>query len=108
MIKDLQIVHLAGEASKLVVIADSEIKAIPLYFCDSIPTNTCAACVALQDPHCAWDAENELCVAVSPKLHDNAESTLFQDVIVGKHRACEYEEGKYFILLNHIFKHFIS
>ncbi|XP_074098835.1 semaphorin-1A isoform X1 [Cotesia typhae] len=89
-IKDLQVVHLAGEASKLVVIADSEIRAVPLHHCDSpAAVNSCVACVALQDPHCAWDATMDLCVAVPTKLHDNdASKTLFQDIITGKHKGC--------------------
>ncbi|XP_051164916.1 semaphorin-1A-like isoform X2 [Leptopilina boulardi] len=91
-VKDLQVVHLAGEASKLVVIADSEIRAVPLHHCDSPSANTCSACVALQDPHCAWDATTNLCVAVPTKLHDNdAEKTLFQDIVYGKHKGCGYE-----------------
>ncbi|XP_034934112.1 semaphorin-1A-like isoform X2 [Chelonus insularis] len=93
-VKDLQVVHLAGEASKLVVIADSEIRAIPLHHCDSLAVHSCVACVALQDPHCAWDATMDLCVAVPTKLHDNdASKTLFQDIITGKHKGCSYEQG---------------
>lgn len=90
-------VHLAGEASKLVVIADSEIRAVPLHHCDSpTPVTSCAACVALRDPHCAWDATTNLCVAVPTKLHDNdASKTLFQDIINGKHKGCGYEQGRH-------------
>ncbi|XP_011308479.1 semaphorin-1A isoform X2 [Fopius arisanus] len=93
-IKDLQVVHLAGEASKLVVIADSEIRAVPLHHCDSQAANTCVGCVALQDPHCAWDDVTHTCVAVPTKLHDNdASKTLFQDIINGKHKGCGYQQG---------------
>ncbi|XP_076224820.1 semaphorin-1A isoform X6 [Nomia melanderi] len=91
-IKDLLVVHLAGEASKLVVFADSEIRAVPLHHCDAQAASTCAACVGLQDPHCAWDATKNLCVAVSTKLHDSdADKTLFQDITNGKHKGCGYE-----------------
>ncbi|XP_076383198.1 semaphorin-1A isoform X3 [Megalopta genalis] len=91
-IKDLLVVHLAGEASKLVVFADSEIRAVPLHHCDAPAASTCAACVALQDPHCAWDVTKNLCVAVATKLHDSdADKTLFQDVTNGKHKGCGYE-----------------
>ncbi|XP_053991231.1 semaphorin-1A-like isoform X1 [Hylaeus volcanicus] len=91
-IKDLVVVHLAGEASKLVVFADSEIRAIPLYHCDAPAATTCKSCVALQDPHCAWDATKNLCVAVSTKLHDSdADKTLFQNVTNGSHKGCGYE-----------------
>ncbi|XP_078033382.1 semaphorin-1A isoform X3 [Augochlora pura] len=91
-IKDLLVVHLAGEASKLVVFADSEIRAVPLHHCDAPAASTCGACVALQDPHCAWDVTKNLCVAVATKLHDSdADKTLFQDVTNGKHKGCGYE-----------------
>ncbi|XP_035741969.1 semaphorin-1A-like isoform X2 [Vespa mandarinia] len=93
-VKDLLVVHLAGEASKLVVFADSEIRAVPLHHCDSLLAGSCAACVALQDPHCAWDATTNLCVAVPTKLHDSdADKTLFQDILTGKHKGCGYEQG---------------
>ncbi|XP_076383199.1 semaphorin-1A isoform X4 [Megalopta genalis] len=101
-IKDLLVVHLAGEASKLVVFADSEIRAVPLHHCDAPAASTCAACVALQDPHCAWDVTKNLCVAVATKLHDSdADKTLFQDVTNGKHKGCGYELAGY-----EIFQHF--
>ncbi|XP_025160638.1 semaphorin-1A [Harpegnathos saltator] len=92
-VKDLLVVHLAGEASKLVVFADSEIRAVPLHHCDSPAVATCRSCVALQDPHCAWDATANLCVAVLTKLHDSdADKTLFQDISTGRHRSCGYEQ----------------
>ncbi|XP_066598820.1 semaphorin-1A-like isoform X2 [Prorops nasuta] len=93
-VKDLLVVHLAGEASKLVVFADSEIRAVPLHHCDLPTASTCMSCVALQDPHCAWDAITNRCVAVPTKLHDNAaDQTLFQDIVAGKHKGCGYEQG---------------
>ncbi|GAB1869784.1 Sema domain-containing protein [Camponotus japonicus] len=92
-VKDLLVVHLAGEASKLMVFADSEIRAVPLHHCDSPAAATCKSCVALQDPHCAWDAIANLCVAVPTKLHDSDNSkTLFQDIPTGRHRNCGYEQ----------------
>lgn len=96
-VKDLLVVHLAGEASKLVVFADSEIRAVPLHHCDSPAAATCRSCVALQDPHCAWDATANLCVAVLTKLHDNdADKTLFQDIPTGRHKSCGREPGTVF------------
>lgn len=76
------------------VFADSEIRAVPLHHCDSPAAATCRSCVALQDPHCAWDATANLCVAVLTKLHDNdADKTLFQDIPTGRHRSCGRESG---------------
>ncbi|XP_031787888.1 semaphorin-1A isoform X3 [Nasonia vitripennis] len=93
-VKDLQVVHLAGEASKLVVIADSEIRAVPLHHCDSPLAASCASCIALQDPHCAWDAAHSQCVAVMTRLHDSdADKMLFQNISSGKHKGCGYEQG---------------
>lgn len=93
-VKDLQVVHLAGEASKLVVIADSEIRAIPLHHCDTLAASSCSACVGLQDPHCAWDASVNLCVAVPTRLHDSdADKMLYQNITSGKHIGCGYEQG---------------
>lgn len=98
-VKDLLVVHLAGEASKLMVFADSEIRAVPLHHCDSPAAATCKSCVALQDPHCAWDAIANLCVAVPTKLHDSDNSkTLFQDIPTGRHRNCGYEQGTFDIM----------
>lgn len=102
-VKDLLVVHLAGEASKLVVFADSEIRAVPLHHCDSPAAATCKSCVALQDPHCAWDAIANLCVAVPTKLHDSDNSkTLFQDIPTGRHRSCGYEQGTFDIHVDYI------
>lgn len=95
-VKDLQVVHLAGEASKLVVIADSEIRAVPLQYCDSPTAASCSACVALQDPHCAWDAAHGQCVAVMTRLHDTlAERTMYQNITSGKHKGCGAEQGSF-------------
>lgn len=103
-VKDLVVVHLAGEASKLVVFADSEIRAVPLHHCDSPAAATCKSCVALQDPHCAWDATANLCVAVSTKLHDSdADKTLFQDISTGRHRNCGYEQGMAIDISNNVY-----
>jgi semaphorin 6 len=89
------VVHLAGEASKLVVIADSEIRAVPLQHCDSPLAASCAACVSLQDPHCAWDAAHGQCVAVMTRLHDNdADKMFYQNITSGKHKGCGYEQGE--------------
>lgn len=49
---------------KLVILTPSAVTAIPLSRCGAV--GTCARCVALQDPYCAWDARREVCAA----LHD--------------------------------------
>ena len=51
---------------KLVILTPSAVTAIPLSRCGAV--GTCARCVALQDPYCAWDARREVCAA----LHDVA------------------------------------
>ena len=51
---------------KLVILTPSAVTAIPLSRCDAVAT--CARCVALQDPYCAWDVRREVCAS----LHDVA------------------------------------
>lgn len=73
---------------RLVVLSDSEVKSIPLYRCSKY-TN-CSSCVALQDPHCAWNAQTRKCVS-----HDEFQTTdsnlLLQDVFRGRHSGCAAE-----------------
>lgn len=44
-----------------------------------------SACIALQDPHCAWDKKQEVCVDVSLAT---LRSPLIQDVVNGDSRMC--------------------
>ena len=64
-VQKMLVVRNSMESSpKLVILTPSSVTAIPLSRCGAV--GTCARCVALQDPYCAWDARREVCAA----LHD--------------------------------------
>ena len=66
-VQKMLVVRNSMESSpKLVILTPSAVTAIPLSRCGAV--GTCARCVALQDPYCAWDARREVCAA----LHDVA------------------------------------
>ena len=58
-ITDLR-VERGGLESKLIVFSQNEIRAIPLFKCNR-KAKSCAECVALQDPYCAWDTSKQIC-----------------------------------------------
>ncbi len=47
---------------KLIVLSEQEVKAVPLHRCSAVQVQTCQACVALKDPHCAWNVVSNSCV----------------------------------------------
>ncbi|CAN8005119.1 unnamed protein product, partial [Ixodes hexagonus] len=59
------LVHRNAREPRLIVVAPSEIHTIPLFGCQRY-AGSCADCVALQDPYCAWDTDNNACV--NPRL----------------------------------------
>ncbi|EEC14423.1 Semaphorin-1A, putative, partial [Ixodes scapularis] len=59
------LVHRNAREPRLIVVAPSEIHSIPLFGCQRY-AGSCADCVALQDPYCAWDTDNNACV--NPRL----------------------------------------
>uniref|UniRef100_A0AC34FQF5 Sema domain-containing protein n=1 Tax=Panagrolaimus sp. ES5 TaxID=591445 RepID=A0AC34FQF5_9BILA len=48
------------ESNEMVVVGTDRVAKIPLYHCDK--QTSCSRCVALRDPHCAWDTENLVCI----------------------------------------------
>lgn len=44
---------------KLIILAGKQLKAVPLSRCER--ALTCADCLALYDPYCAWDTRQQLC-----------------------------------------------
>ena len=75
---------------KLVVLSDFEVKSLPLHRCSAVHSRTCGGCVALQDPHCAWNIQTGKCVDYTTFASTDA-SLLIQDVFNGKHQACSNE-----------------
>lgn len=86
-VTNLQVVN----HEKLIVVSDHEVKALPLNRCSALQLQTCTSCVALKDPHCAWNVAKAKCVDKTRfKLAD--ESELLQDIWNGKHAACHNRE----------------
>jgi len=51
-IANLQLAHQTTGDTKLVVITDDAVTAIPLQRCHK--ASSCGECVGIQDPYCAW------------------------------------------------------
>lgn len=61
--------------------------AIKLHRCNSIEITSCAECVALQDPYCAWDKIAGKCRSHgAPRWLE--ETYFYQNVATGQHAAC--------------------
>ncbi|XP_067002986.1 semaphorin-1A [Anabrus simplex] len=72
---------------RLVVVADGEVQALRLHRCYSDKILSCSECVALQDPYCAWDKQNQKCRAVgAPRWSE--EKYFYQSIATGVHAAC--------------------
>ncbi|KAF5281101.1 hypothetical protein FQR65_LT02967 [Abscondita terminalis] len=69
---------------RVVVVSRNEVKLATLNHCSA--TENCQNCVGLQDPHCAWDTQQQTCVSL------DAVSTLrrylIQDIVRGDVRKC--------------------
>ena len=100
-VANVQVVQpLNSKNKKLIVLSDHEVKALPLHRCNAVQVQSCNACVALQDPHCAWNLHRRKCVD-SSQYKDTDASALLQDLVHGKHAACSadtptklYYDGK--------------
>lgn len=87
-IKNLYVVHVDGEESKLVVVSDDEIQAVKLQRCNSDKITNCRECVALQDPYCAWDNMEQRCTAVGSPDWSAGKKRFIQSITYGEHKAC--------------------
>lgn len=53
----------------------------------------CRDCVALQDPHCAWDLKQSKCVEVNSAT---SRQSLVQDILNGDSKKCgSLPQGEY-------------
>ncbi|GBP15407.1 Semaphorin-1A, partial [Eumeta japonica] len=77
--------HVALTTEKLIVASNDVIKAVSLSHCGSI--QSCRECVALQDPHCAWDSKQQQCTWVGNRQFPNPDRFL-QNVEFGKTDIC--------------------
>lgn len=72
---------------KLIIVTDSQVVAIKLHRCNSDKITSCAECVALQDPYCAWDKIAGKCRSHgAPRWLE--ENYFYQNVATGQHAAC--------------------
>ena len=72
---------------RLIVVSDHEVKSMPLHRCAAVQVQSCAACIQLRDPHCAWNVITRSCVDKTQFTQFDA-SELLQDIYYGKHPAC--------------------
>ncbi|KOB74084.1 Semaphorin-1A [Operophtera brumata] len=77
--------HVALTTEKLIVASGDIIKAVTLSHCGNV--QSCRECVALQDPHCAWDSKQQQCSWVGNRQFPNPERFL-QNVEYGKTEIC--------------------
>ncbi|XP_052743584.1 semaphorin-1A [Bicyclus anynana] len=77
--------HVALTTEKLIVSSGDIIKAVTLSHCPNI--QSCRECVALQDPHCAWDSKQQQCAWVGNRQFPNPERFL-QNIETGKTDIC--------------------
>ncbi|CAH2050465.1 unnamed protein product, partial [Iphiclides podalirius] len=77
--------HVALTTEKLIVASGDIIKAVTLSHCTSV--QSCRECIALQDPHCAWDSKQQQCTWVGNRQFPNPERFL-QNVEHGKSEVC--------------------
>ncbi|CAH0727335.1 unnamed protein product, partial [Brenthis ino] len=77
--------HVALTTEKLIVASGDMIKAVTLSHCSNV--QSCRDCVALQDPHCAWDSKQQQCSWVGNRQFPNPERFL-QNIENGKTEIC--------------------
>ncbi|XP_013194201.2 semaphorin-1A [Amyelois transitella] len=77
--------HVALTTEKLIVASGDIIRAVTLSYCSNV--HSCRECVALQDPHCAWDSKQQQCSWVGNRQFPNPERFL-QNVEYGKTDIC--------------------
>ncbi|KAB0801078.1 hypothetical protein PPYR_05432 [Photinus pyralis] len=76
--------RIAPGYGRVVVVSSNEVKLATFNHCSS--TDHCQNCVALQDPHCAWDTQQLACVSVDAV--STLRRSLIQDVPHGNTRKC--------------------
>ena len=99
--------NLLVSEEQVIVLSDHEVNAFPLERCNFV--KTCGDCVALQDPYCAWDLNQDSCIAHNQFSGNEA---LIQDLEHGYHAGCPLPKpgkiispiDKYFVCLIIFFK----
>ncbi len=89
-VHSLRVVRNSLEAApRLVALTRGAAASMPLARCRA--AETCAECVALRDPYCAWDAARAECADTHGRARMDT-ATLAQSVATGAHRKCKREE----------------
>ena len=76
----------AASSGRLVVLSEHEVKSFPLARCEEVGATTCASCVGLRDPYCAWSVPSQACVP--PRSSQEDSSVLLQNIGQGRHQGC--------------------
>lgn len=76
-------VSIAPGHGKVIVVGTNEVRLSTLNHCHTL--YKCSDCVALQDPHCAWDPNSGKCVSVEKARR---KSDLIQNIVRGVDAKC--------------------
>lgn len=76
-------VSVAPGHGKVIVVGKSEVRLTTLNHCHTL--YKCSDCVALQDPHCAWDPNSGKCVSV---VKARRKTDLIQNILRGVDTKC--------------------
>lgn len=85
-VRNLLIVHSELTPPHLVILSDHEVQALPVQRCSNPAAQSCADCLSLQDPYCAWDLDRGLCVDHASNEEGTGE--LLQSLDYGLSKEC--------------------
>ncbi|UYV75681.1 smp-2 [Cordylochernes scorpioides] len=79
------LVHHSHRTARLIVVSHHEVASVPLHACETM-AQSCAQCVALQDPYCAWDLKARVCTSSKSRMWQN--TNFVQNVEEGWDKRC--------------------
>ena len=77
---------------RLIVTSANGLARLPVQRCAQTGGTSCAACVALRDPYCAWNVRRQTCTTADARQWSGGHEFV-QDVIGGRSAACDYAVG---------------
>uniref|UniRef100_A0A1I7YSW1 Sema domain-containing protein n=1 Tax=Steinernema glaseri TaxID=37863 RepID=A0A1I7YSW1_9BILA len=80
------VVNLVATPHRLVAVSGDEVVAVPLHDCGR--QTSCAGCLRLRDPFCAWDERQQICT----HHHDWDSGSFVQNVAAGFSELCRGED----------------
>jgi len=84
-VSNIQVVR-SGSTPRVIVLSKHEVKSLPVGRCHSSNIQSCADCVAMQDPYCAWNVKSQRCQNLQGSSEDS--SSLLQNLGEGHHGGC--------------------